>query len=558
MFLFFAATMAAATPPKIPPCSWTLPSTLYGEFSVTCTVPLRHTVSMRRQLCGRSRRGGDGRPTTDLATDMTVRNDTISYTAVGRYEPSQVGLYVVTLTGADHSIPFPQLILPLVHIQAVRWHREAQNLVTCLVEGLFRRGRFSLWAGDGGNSTSDDTVFSISVRGPGNYEKRDGKVRLAVSYTNNSMVFVVRVYEPREEKLYRCGFLPTGCAAPGVSDPIVLSSSRLELESQYIVVRTTIPNELRAGRLCCRYRAPNVQSVRWERSSDCTDYETAAWSAPADPYRDAIEVGEDGFFPKTYLNPRSPERWTGGDRDVDFCISSFRAGDPTLPAGTYRCVWDRRARDEGEHERSITIPERVDIAVRVEENRVRVRCDFEKRHSRPEGSRLDIERVGDGTIVFTVPLDERDLRDAADTFSSSPLSPNVTVRIRGRGGDEERPRTTSVEVVLDRVLLPYSAFRCRISDRCGVSASEIANAVPARREKTGSRTTTRGRSSTASGSPPSEKPKKTETTVIGDSGGVLQTFAKHRNGDELQRWSYTSCSIAAIFVLTAVILTWFA
>lgn len=486
-----------------PSCVWKLPSKIQDTFSVFCVIPSPAVISMRRELCVKPH-GARPEPPRNLSTSEQQLNRLILYKANGTYDPSQVGMYLLTILSDGVQSPFPQLILPVVRIEANRRQRRSVDMVTCIVEGDFVHGNLSLLV-------NDRPVLNVPAESAGDYVSPDGRKRVTVTRTNDTVRFRIRLPTTRVEKRYICQFLVPSCVVPAASEPLTLSSKAVSIESHYLLDNGAGSGP-RVARLCCRYGGPHPESIIWGRSTDCTNFEPVTQYV-RNGYNGYI-LGHEEFISKMDTRPR----WESQVRyNVTYCLSSIADDGLRLPPGDYQCL----VRNEYgvAYENSITIPSLVNISVRVEGPRVHIGCSF---HYRTRG-RLDIERTSDRGVVYTLLLDD-DLGPDAD-----PLS-----RILVNGSK------VYVEATLDEVLLPDS-FRCRVSDRCEVKFSETFEAMP------------RQPLPPPPPPPPSQKkPDKIIDASRNPHASTNQTL-NPMTLEQLRRWSYVTSTTASMFIMAVFI-----
>lgn len=478
-----------------PWCMWKLPEKLNDEFSVSCLIPSSSIILMSRRLCVHPY-ATQPESSKNLSTSRWEKNGVIRYKLNGTYDPSQVGIYLLTIVTNDVRSPFPQVILPIVRIEANRQQRRARDLVTCIVEGTFVQGNLSL-------VMNGRIVLTVSAASTGYYRSPDGQRRATVIHTNDTVTFRLSVSTtPWAERRYSCRFLVPSCVIPAASEPLTLSSKEVNIQPHYV---TDGHPTLQVARLCCHYTGPHPESMVWRRSTDCTKFETVSQYI-RDGY-DGYLLGRDQFVSRMDLRPR----WDSEIRyNSTYCLSSIMGNGLKLPPGDYQCV----VRNEYEviYERSITLPGHVIISMKLEGPLLHIGCRFRYRVS----GQLDIERIPDGIVVYTLAL--------GDNLS---LNTDPQTRIFVNGSE------VSVEVMLRQVLIPGSAFRCRVSDKCEVKSSEIINAVPPI---------------------PQQKTPSKAIVQSPDKQPITEGYELNPETiEDLRRWTYVSSAVATIFIIAVFI-----
>nr|WEG72052.1 membrane protein m138 [Murid betaherpesvirus 2] len=495
--------------PEGPSCVWKLPSKINDEFSVSCIIPAPATVSMHRRLCVKPH---DLQPESskNLSTSERKLENVIEYKANGTYDPSQVGLYLLMIVADGVQSPFPQIILPVVRIEANRQQRRTKDLVTCIVEGAFVQGNLSLLV-DG------RSVLTVPADPAGYYRSADGRKRAMVIRTNDTVTFRLEVATSRAEKRYSCRFLVPSCVVPAVSEPLTLSSKEVKIEPHYVIDGD--PN-LQIARLCCHYSGPHPENVIWGRSKDCTIFESVTQYV-RNGY-DGYILGQNEFISKMDLRPR----WDSQTKyNTTYCLSAITDYGLRLPPGDYQCVVKNEYGVM--YENSITIPGHIAISLLTEGPRVRINCRF---HHRLWG-RLDIERMPDGVVVYTLLL--------ADGLGPE-SDPSAKISLNGS--------SVSVEVTLEYVLTPGSSFRCRISDKCEVRSSKILAGYPALPQQIAAEAEkTRPRPPHPSTIAPGHTEKKSQTATEKQKGFDTETIV------QLRKWTYVSSTVATLFMMVVFI-----
>lgn len=496
--------------PDGPSCVWKLPSRINDEFSVSCIIPAPATISMHRRLCVKPH---DLQPESsrNLSTSERKSEKIIEYKANGTYDPSQVGLYLLMIVADGVQSPFPQIILPVVRIEANRQQRRTRDLVTCIVEGVFVQGNLSLLV-DG------RSILTVPADPAGYYRSPDGRKKATVIRTNDTVTFRLEVATSRAEKRYSCRFLVPSCVVPAVSEPLTLSSKEVKIEPHYVI--NGDPN-LQVARLCCRYNGPHPENVIWGRSKDCTTFESVTQYV-RNGYNGYI-LGQNEFISKMDLQPR----WDSHTKyNTTYCLSSITNDGLRLPPGDYQCIVKNEYGVA--YENSITLPGRIAISLHTEGPQVRINCRF---HYRIWG-RLDIERVSDGVVVYTLLL----------TDGLGPESdPSAKISMNGS--------LVSVEVLLEYVLVPGSSFRCRISDKCEVRSSKILHGYPALPQQIAA----------AEAEKTEYRPPRPVTVAPTHTEDASQPAIENRENFsantivQLRRWTYVSSTIATLFMIAVFI-----
>lgn len=497
--------------PDDPWCVWKLPSRVNDEFSVSCVIPAPATISMHRRLCVRPH---DLRPESsrNLSTSEEASNGVIEYKANGTYDSSQVGLYMLMIVSNGVQTPFPQIILPVVRIEASRQQRRNRDLVTCIVEGSFVQGNLSLLV-DG------RPILTVPANPAGYYRSPDGRKKATVSRTNDTVIFRIEAATSRAERRYSCRFLVPSCIVPAASEPLTLSSKEVKIEPHYVVDGS--PN-LQVARLCCRYSGPHPENVIWGRSTDCVNFESITQYV-RDGYSGYL-LGHGEFISKMDLRPR----WDSTTRyNAIYCLSSIMDYGLRLPPGHYQCVVKNEYGVS--YANAITLPGHIGISLKMEGPFVRINCHF---HRRLWG-RLDIERVPDGVVVYTLLLDGN-LGPEAD--------PSAKISVNGSA--------VSVEIVLEYVLTPGSSFRCRVSDKCEVRSSEILKGYPPLAQQLAAAKAQETKVQSSESSTVAPKHTKKPQAAVKDSWKNIsaEMFA------HLRKWTYVCSTVATLFIVGVFII----
>lgn len=468
---------------------------------------------MRRRLCVQPH-ALQPESVRNLSTSEQRLNDIIEYKANGTYDPSQVGLYLLMIVADGVQSPFPQVILPVIRIEANRQQRRSRDFVTCTVEGAFVQGNLSLLA-------NERSILTVPAEPAGYYRSPDGRKRATVIRTNDTVTFRLEVTTSRAERRYSCRFLVPSCVIPATSEPLTLSSKEVKIEPHYVVNGS--PN-LQVARLCCRYDGPHPDNVIWSRSTDCINFEPVTQYV-RDGYNGYL-LGHNEFISKMDLRPR----WDSQTKyNATYCLSSITDYGLRLPPGDYRCVVKNEYGVA--YANSITLPGHINISLQMEGPLVRIGCRF---HYRLWG-RLDIERVPDGVVVYTLPLNE-DLGPDADPLAK--ISVNKS--------------SVSVEVLLQYVLTPGSSFRCRVSDRCEVRSSKIIEGYPPLSQQIAAAQAEKAKEQASrlptADANPTKKQKEPEVPEDTWERFSAETLT------QLRRWVYVSSTIATLFMIGVFII----